>query len=239
MSEHTTSECLQFADDTSLYRHCKVKNITPTPKLLESDIENLKTWSKDTNLVFNEDKTKNILFASSQMSKKHNLNDENTYTIKPGQTPNRKSRNIWKVLGVTFHQNLTWTNHGTSLITDGYSILRTLKKLKRLTPFHVRKLLASSLVLSKIDYGNVMLKNAPAYLIKRIQRLQNSTTGYVLGRYAKEKDVLSLNWLPVIERMDFSLSKMAHKATNQETWPEYLRLEIKPTNSRLRNRGEL
>ena len=30
---------------------------------------------------------------------------------------------------------------------------------------------------------------------------------------------------------------MAHKAINQETWPEYLRLEIKPTNSRLQNRG--
>ena len=34
LSESSTGECLQFADDTTLYRHCKPKDITVNAKLL-------------------------------------------------------------------------------------------------------------------------------------------------------------------------------------------------------------
>ena len=60
-------------------------------------------------------------------------------------------------------------------------------------------MLAESLILSRINYGIVLYKKALAYLIKRIQRLQNAAAGYVLMRYSNEKDVISLNWLPIIE----------------------------------------
>ena len=103
------------------------------------------------------------------------------------------------------------------MLTEGYSTLRTLKKIKRLTPFHVQKMLAESLILSRINYGIVLYKNAPAYLIKRIQRLQNAAAGYVLMRYSNEKDVISLNLLPVIELIDFEISKLAHKALYDES----------------------
>ena len=85
-----------------------------------------------------------------------------------------------------------------------------MKKIKRLTPFHVRKMLSESLILSIINYGIVLYKNAPAYLIKRLQRLQNVAASYVLTRYSNEKDVISLNWLPIIELIDFEISKLAH-----------------------------
>ena len=46
-------------------------------------------------------------------------------------------------------------------------------------------------------------------------------------RYANEKDVISLNWLPIIEQIDFEISKLAHKALNDKSWPTYLKLNRK------------
>ena len=56
-----------------------------------------------------------------------------------------------------------------------------------------------------------------AYLTKRIQRLKNVATGYVLMRYSNEKYVISLNWLPIIELIDFEISKLVHKALYDES----------------------
>ena len=97
------------------------------------------------------------------------------------------------------------------------------------------KTLAESSILSRINYGIVLYKNAPAYLIKRIQRLQNTAAGYVLMCYSNEKDVISLNWLPIIELIDFEISKLAHKALYDESWPNYLSLNRKKIIRILRN----
>ena len=80
-------------------------------------------------------------------------------------------------------------------------------------------MLAESLILSRINYGIVLYKNAPAYFIKRIQRLQNNAAGSVLMRYSNEEDAISLNWLPIIELIDFQVSKLAYKALYNESWP--------------------
>ena len=47
---------------------------------------------------------------------------------------------------------------------------------------------------------------------------------YVLMRYSNEKYVISLNWLPIIELIDFEISKLAYKAFYDESWPNYLSL---------------
>ena len=46
LSESSTGECLQFADDTTLHPHYKVKYITQNAKLLEANINSLESWSK-------------------------------------------------------------------------------------------------------------------------------------------------------------------------------------------------
>ena len=81
----------------------------------------------------------------------------------------------------------------------------------------MRKMLAESLILSRTDYGVVLYKNAPAYLIKRIQRLQNAAAGYVLMRYSDEKDAISLNWLPIIQLIDSEISKLVYKTLYYES----------------------
>ena len=133
---------------------------------------------------------------------------------------------------------MCWNEHINTLVSDGYSTLRTLRKIKRVTTYQVRKSLAESLILSKIDYGNVMFKNIPLVQLSRLQRLQNSAAGYVMGRYAKVNDVISIKWLPIKERIDFAFAKMSYKALNDDSWPKYLPVTKHEQSDHLRNRDQ-
>ena len=94
----------------------------------------------------------------------------------------------------------------------------------------VRKTLAEALILSKINYCNVVYGQLPKYLINRLQRVQNTTAGYVYGWYAKTLDVnwlnLNLNWLPIERNIEMNTVKLARKSLNDELWPNYLKLAL-------------
>ena len=53
MSTFTSSTCLQFVDDTTLYKRCKIKDIPDFANIIQNDVESLKAWSDVNNLFFN------------------------------------------------------------------------------------------------------------------------------------------------------------------------------------------
>ena len=64
------------------------------------------------------------------------------------------------------------------------------------------------------------------YLAKRLQGVQNCAAGYVLGRYANAVDVVNLNWLPVLECIEYNISKLTYQGLNDKSWSSYLVAEI-------------
>jgi len=206
MALHTESTCLQYADDTSLYRHCKVTDLQDCVARVEADLKSVSSWSQNNNLIFNQTKTKTILFSSSQMKSWHNLSRPDLYSVGVRNKPLERT-NIVKVLGVTLNENLTWHDHFESVIKSSYATLRSLRAIKRTAPDHLKKSLVEMLVLSKLDYGNALFYNAPNYLVRRLQTVQNAAVGYVTGKFAKTKDVIGLKWLPVRERIDHYIAK--------------------------------
>ena len=88
-----------------------------------------------------------------------------------------------------------------------------------------RKTLAEALVLSKLNYCNIVYAQVPKYLQDRLQRVQTCAAGYVLGRYAKLTDVIDLNWLPIKENVDFCFAKHTFQAIKSNDWPNYLPIE--------------
>ena len=97
-----------------------------------------------------------------------------------------------------------------------------LKKLRRFTPYNIRKQIAEALILSKLDYCNVLYHRMPDYLIRRLQKVENAAAGFVQGQYANAENVLALNWLPVKERIEFNIPKLTYKAIYFKNWPSYL-----------------
>ena len=90
----------------------------------------------------------------------------------------------------------------------------------------MRKHLAESLVLSKVNYACSVFHPLPAFQMKRLQRLQNACPGFITRRFARVEDVLKLNWLPVNENVELNILKLAHMSLYDETFPEYLKLNL-------------
>ena len=141
-----------------------------------------------------------------------------------------------KLLGVIIHKHLKWNDHGNELLKSSYSIPRALRHLKRLADFKLRQNLAESLILSKIDYAIAIYgNNLPKFLSKRIQKLMNSCVGFVLNKYAKETDLISLKWLPFEERVVFLSCKFAFNLLYDTSKQNYLGLQFKNPKRELRN----
>ena len=81
-----------------------------------------------------------------------------------------------------------------------------------------------SIVSSRPDYCNALLRGAPASTIDKLQRVQNTLTRVVTQstRQTPSKPLLqSLHWLPVRERIDFKVALLAYKVQTTST-PPYL-----------------
>lgn len=71
-------------------------------------------------------------------------------------------------------------------------MLRNVVRVKRYTPFHMRKQIAESLILSKLGYSNVLFDNKATHMKNGFQRVQNATASFAMNKYTKIKDVLEL-----------------------------------------------
>ena len=86
-----------------------------------------------------------------------------------------------------------------------------LKKIKQFAPQKTRKHLPEALIISKIDYGNIIYSNASQNSLLGLRNLLKACS-FVNSRYSNSLDVILLGWLPISERIDFCIIKLAHKA---------------------------
>ena len=223
LTNDISSQAIQYADDTTIYRHCKIINIRDSIKELESDIRDLLVWSKNHNLLFNSEKLQFIIFFSSRLSKQ--LGTDRSYLIRSSGLSIEQKHNV-KLLGILFDENLTWNDQINRIIKSSYGTLRALRNFSRFTPYHVRKTLAEALILSRLNYGSAVFAQIPKYLIRRLQKMQNVTAGYVLSHYAVTKDVVDLKWLPIKELFEWNTVKLVHKSKFDSKHPQYLKVDF-------------
>ena len=230
IANNIESTSIQYADDTTLYRHCKIANLSETIAEMQRDVQKLLTWSRECNLLFNSDKLQFILFHSKRI---RDINDRHYLFRCSGKSI--EQRDDVKLLGVQFDRHLSWTTHINNIIKSAQGTLRALRNFRRFTPFHVRKTLAETLILSKIHYCNVVYAQIPKYLIERLQRIQNIAAGYVHCRYATAHDVIKLKWLPIKEYAEFNTVKLVHRSRIDPRHPSYLNVQFALQRNNLRS----
>ena len=69
--------CYQYADDTTLYKQCTVKDLAQNVADFNSSLSHMASWSLKSNLALNPVKTKSMLLSTRQMASFHGLKDEN------------------------------------------------------------------------------------------------------------------------------------------------------------------
>ena len=183
---------------------------------MNQTIQRLNDYSADSNLALNSNKTKWMILSTKQMSATHSLEE-----LPIDINCHKKSLSrvfSTKLLGIHLDQHLSWREHITNLLSSCYANLSVLRKLRNFAPFHVCKRLVESLVLSKLDYCNVMFSSLTDYQLKRLQRVQNTCAGYVLTKFAGIEDLQGLGWLPIKERIHCNIAKLAHKSIYDTQW---------------------
>ena len=188
----------QYADDTTQYEHFKISQVRQTIQNTQKRLDNLNVWSRKNNLLLNGAKTKYIIFSTTKI--KQNFLQDFEYSFDLNNDKVEKVDN-WKVLGMIFQENLSWEKHIDELICSCYKKLFVLKKIKRFAPQKTRKHLAEALIISKIDYGDVIYSNASQNSLIRLQKLLKVTCSFVNGCYSNSLDVILLGWLPINERI--------------------------------------
>ena len=176
----------QYANDMTIYQHCKPKCLQTCILNMNENMNNLETWAGNCNLLLNEKKTKQTVIATCQMSRAHNLG-LSTYT------PSIKLKNKciervdnFNLLGTWLNENLTWANHINNIVPSCYKTLATLRRIKNMTRQETKKSLAQSLVLSKLHFNDTVTYPLPAFLQKKVQRVQNKAASFVLNRFCLE-----------------------------------------------------
>ena len=223
--------CFQYADDSTFYKHCKYIDLLQCEAEMNTALVQLSDWSYDSNLALNAGKTKCMFFSTQQMASTHSLHLHETSLAVDGKLLERIR--VTKLLGLHITENLTWNDHIKQLCSICYSTLVTLRKIKNFTPFYLLKQLAEQLILSKMDYGDLVFNPLPDYLLSRLQKIQFSAASFVTRKYVNSAEtLLKLNWLPMRERRDFNLLKATHKAIYSQNWPKYAAVELyKPARS--------
>ena len=201
-----------------------MRDLTSKEIEMNKTLNKFGNWSQDSNLALNPPKTKSMLYSTSQMSSYHSLSSRTLQLSVQGKDLERvKSA---KLLGVHLNENLNWDEHVKHLASSCYGTLACLRKIKNFTPYKLRKHLAESLILSRLDFNDIIFYPLTERLINRLQRVQYSAASFVTGKYVNSVDSLfKLGWLPMRERRDWHLLKAVHKALYSNTWPQSLRLE--------------
>ena len=235
MSDFFKSSSIQYADDTTVYESERPANIKRAVHGMNTTLEKISSWSSENSLAINQGKTKYMFLGTNQLLQRHEekLRSEELHM---GQTKIEETKTT-KLLGVEFDPNLKWNIHVSKLLSSCYAKLTTLRKIKNFTPSKVKKRLVETLIFSKIDFNDHIFTPLTCDQIKKLQRLQLSAASFVTGRYAKIEDVRALQWLPITERREFNLLKLAFKAIHCDGWPTINALKRKVCRRELRDNG--
>ena len=93
-----------------------------------------------------------------------------------------------------------------------YGTLSILRKIKHFVDYKLRKHLVKALILSKLDYNEIVFDPLPQYLIKGLQQVQNVAADFVIGHYATLEDTIKLGWLPIQDRREWHILRTTYKA---------------------------
>ena len=111
-----------------------------------------------------------------------------------------------KLLGVHMTDILKWDDHVKHLAPSCYGVLAAMRKIKNFTNYHLRKHLVECLVLSRLDFNDIIFYPITDCPLKRLQRIQFAAASFVFGRYVNNIDsILKLGRLPMKERLHTKL----------------------------------
>lgn len=208
-----------YADD-----HQIMKKLKPSSQvsILVDDLarcfNGIKHWMAQYFLQLNDSKTQIIVFGPSRVL------DE--ITIRGVNLSGASIRFIDTVknLGVHMDAALTMETQVVELKKKCFRSLRNICKIRYLLNEDQLKQVVNSLVVSCLDYCNVLYYGVSNRLYHQLQMIQNACAKAIKGKYKHDHlgdDLRNLHWLNIRRRVLFKVGLLAYKAVNGFA-PQYL-----------------
>ena len=198
-----------YADDIQIVAS---DALNPTAAhLLSCCLSSIQTWMKDNRLALNVSKTEVLLTGPTQSL---NLLAEWPVSMGPCPTPSSQVRN----LGVIFDNKLSWIPQVRNCTKNALYYLRMLRRVKHLLSQTHRNTLVQALVISRLDFCNVVYLGLPIKWLSKLQLVQNQAARLITGtsRWDHISPVLRLlHWLPCARRIEFKALCVMFRAFKQ------------------------
>ncbi|CAJ0916300.1 unnamed protein product [Ranitomeya imitator] len=201
-----------YADDTQIY--LSGPDVTALLSRIPECLSAISSFSSRF-LKLNVDKSELIIFPPSHKSSLLDLSIAvNDIMLSPVPEV--------RCLGVTFDSALSFKPHIQALST---SCRLQLKNISRIRPFlnpQSTKMLVHALIISRLDYCNILFCGLPANTLAPLQSILNSAARliHLSPRYSSASPLCkSLHWLPFPQRIQFKLLILTYKAIHNLSPP--------------------
>ena len=167
-----------------------------------------------------------IIGTKNQLSK---INDIKQIKLDIGEECIRPEDTVVN-LGMTLDQHLSWRPHVERLWKESIGKLRQLKSIRECMPREIFKDLVNCVVLSKVEYGNIVYGNANKGVQDIVQRIQNAAAKTVTKsrKFDHVTPLLDeLNWLRMSDRCYLQRCSLLYKCLNGDG-PTYLSDKLIP-----------
>ena len=175
-------------------------------------------WMVENRLKLNDDKTEIILFGSAK-----NLENVSKSSLQIGDTNISFTSGV-KNLGIYLDSNLSMCKQVSHVMKCIFLDLRRISQIRHLISTDIAQMLATSLIMSKLDYCNSVLAGINGSMLSKLQVAQNNAARLVLNKRKRDHAsplLTKLHWLPVQERIAYKIATLCYKCLNGSA-PSYL-----------------
>ena len=194
-----------YADDIQVYitvDPCIPGDVACATFKLSQCVKDINKWMVHNKLKLNPDKTGFFVMSSPNHAKC--LQDLSLHLDDTVISASSTVRN----LGVVFDQNMTLSQHITSLSQSINWQIRNIYRIRRFIDFDTCANIVRSLIISRMDYCNLLLYGIKQKDLNRLQKLQNKCARLI---YQQPKSchitplLTDLHWLRIEDRIKFKL----------------------------------
>lgn len=222
IAEDAGLSLFSYAHDTQIVFSLSAERATKSSSL-QSGLRNIAGWMQANLLKLNGEKTEVLI-----LGKNKDLWGPQHWPPEMGALPqpNHQVRN----LGVLIDDQLSMKQQAVKVSSICFTIIKWLRKILWMLPLSTQLTVVQALVISRLDYGNILYQGANKDVLCKLQMVQNAAAR-LLCKVPKTVSISGslrdLHWLRVENRIQFkALSYMLEIKVGKA--PQYLIALVHP-----------
>jgi len=199
--------CEMFADDTTL--HTSHGQLDIVCRTIQENINKLIEWTELNHMSLHPKKSKFMLITTRQ--KRQNFSSDPYPISINGET--LEEAVCHKILGIVVDNNLSWSNHISTMCKTLSKKIYQLSKIKHFLNDHSRKLYFIAYIESYINYASTVWDSASENILKPLKSIHRRGLKLIILKSSSLtiQDYSSLNILPLKSKLLYNKAIFMYK----------------------------